>query len=80
MFSYSFFQKKKNQTKETLSATIICTINYKNVNLLRQYIGITRKVLPRRITKFVSKDHRSITKAIYQSRFVCIMPFNWVTR
>jgi large subunit ribosomal protein L20 len=73
------FKKKKNQTKETLPATTLCTINYKNVNLLRQYIGTTRKILPRRITKLTSKDHRIITKAIYQSRFSCFLPSVWVT-
>jgi ribosomal protein S18 len=80
MFSSRFFQKKEIQKKETLPTTTICSINYKNINLLRQYIGTTRKILPRRITKLTAKDHRAITKSILNSRFVCFLPSVWTTR
>ena len=56
------------------------TVNYKNVNLLRRYIGISGKILPRRITNLTAKEHRSIAKAIRQSRRVRLLPFVWLTR
>jgi small subunit ribosomal protein S18 len=57
----------------------IFIINYKNVGLLRRYIGITGKILPRRITKLKTKEHRIIAKAIRQARRVGLLPFVWLT-
>jgi small subunit ribosomal protein S18 len=65
--------------KESLPSTLLYSIEYKNVNLLRRYIGITGKILPRRITKLTAKEHRSIAKAIRQARRVGLLPFVWLT-
>jgi small subunit ribosomal protein S18 len=56
------------------------TINYKNVNLLRLYIGTTGKILPRRVTGLTAKEHRSIVKAIRRARSVGTIPFVWLTQ
>jgi small subunit ribosomal protein S18 len=64
--------------KATLPETLFYTINYKNVNLLRRYIGMTGKILPRRITNLTAKEHRSVAKAIRQSRRVGLLPFVWL--
>jgi small subunit ribosomal protein S18 len=56
------------------------TISYKNVNLLRQYIGVTGKIIPRRFTKLTNKEHRSIARAIRRSRSVGLLPFVWLTQ
>jgi small subunit ribosomal protein S18 len=54
-------------------------IDYKNVNLLRRYIGITGKILPRRVTKLTASEHRRVAKAIRQARRVGLLPFVWLT-
>lgn len=55
------------------------TINYKNINLLRHYIGFTGKILPRRVTKLNAKEHRTVVKAIRRARRVGLLPFVWLT-
>lgn len=65
--------------KKTLPSSFSFTINYKNINLLRRYIGITGKILPRRLTKLTAKEHRAITKAIRRARRVGLLPFVWLT-
>ena len=59
----------------TLPPIFSYIINYKNVNLLRRYIGITGKILPRRVTKLTVKEQRVMAKAIRRSRRVGFMPF-----
>jgi ribosomal protein S18 len=53
-------------------------IDYKNVNLLRRYIGITGKILPRRITKLTAREHRLVAKSIRRARRVGLLPFVWL--
>ena len=65
--------------KSSLPSTLPYTINYKNVHLLRRYIGITGKILPRYTTKLTAKEHRSIAKAIRQARRIGLLPFVWLT-
>ena len=38
-------------------------IDYKNIVLLRNFINIQGKILPRRLTKVTAKQHRYITKS-----------------
>jgi small subunit ribosomal protein S18 len=64
--------------KATLPRTPKYTISYKNVNLLRNYIGVTGKILPRQITKLTAKEHRTITKEIRRAREIGILPFVWI--
>jgi small subunit ribosomal protein S18 len=63
----------------TLPATLAYTINYKNVALLRRYIGITGKILPRRVNGLTAKQHRARARAIRQARVAGRLPFVWLT-
>merc|ERR1712078_488654 len=65
--------------KSFLPSTLPFTINYKNVYLLRRYLGITGKILPRHTTKLTAKEHRAIAKAIRQARRIGLLPFVWLT-
>ena len=71
---YLIFRRRISPEKK-----LLYTINYKNINLLRHYVGFTGKILPRRVTKLTAKDHRAITKAIRQARRVGLLPFVWLT-
>jgi large subunit ribosomal protein L20 len=71
----SFYQKRKRKTTHTAFI-----INYKNVGLLRRFIGTTGKIIPRRITKLPAPEHRAIAKAIRQARRVGFLPFVWFKR
>nr|YP_009032753.1 ribosomal protein S18 [Euglenaformis proxima]AGL12019.1 ribosomal protein S18 [Euglenaformis proxima] len=50
-------------------------IDYKNVYLLRKFITIQGKIIPRNINKLSSKQHRFIMKAVKKSRIIGILPF-----
>ncbi len=63
----------------TLPTTLPYTIDYKNVALLRRYIGITGKILPRRVNGLTAKQHRARSRAIRQARVAGRLPFVWLT-
>ena len=48
---------------------------YKNVKLLKKYLSISGKILPRKITKLTRKDQRSLKKAIKTARILGLLPF-----
>nr|YP_009105787.1 ribosomal protein S18 [Koliella corcontica]AIT94523.1 ribosomal protein S18 [Koliella corcontica] len=51
------------------------TIDYKNIILLRKFITIEGKILPRRINGLNAKQQRYIAKAIKNARMVGLLPF-----
>jgi small subunit ribosomal protein S18 len=51
------------------------TIDYKNVVLLRRYISVEGKILPRRITGLTSKQQRYMSLAIKNARIMTLLPF-----
>jgi len=53
----------------------IIVINYKNIFLLRKYISIEGKILPKRLTNLSSKQQRNMAKAIKRARIMSFLPF-----
>jgi small subunit ribosomal protein S18 len=51
------------------------TIDYKNLDLLSEYITETGKIVPSRITGTDAKYQRQLTTAIKQARFIALLPF-----
>lgn len=39
-------------------------IDYKNIYLLRKFVTIQGKILPRHLTKITAKQHRFLVKAV----------------
>jgi small subunit ribosomal protein S18 len=50
-------------------------INYKNVALLRRYIGTKGQIIPRSSTNLSAKENRSISKAIRRARSAGLLPY-----
>nr|ALP86098.1 ribosomal protein S18 [Phacus orbicularis] len=50
-------------------------IDYKNIYLLRKFITIQGKILPKQMTKLKSKQQRLLTKSFKQSRIIGLLPF-----
>nr|YP_010700474.1 ribosomal protein S18 [Strombomonas costata]WCH63614.1 ribosomal protein S18 [Strombomonas costata] len=50
-------------------------IDYKNIYLLRKFITVQGKILPRRLTKLTAKQHRFISKSFKKSRIIGLLPF-----
>ena len=50
-------------------------VNYKNIFLLRKYISIEGKILPKRLTRLNAKQQRAISKSIKTARILGFLPF-----
>ena len=51
-------------------------IDYKNLDLLGEYITETGKIVPSRITGTPAKYQRQLSTAIKQARYVALLPFS----
>ncbi len=50
-------------------------IDYKDVNLLKNYISETGKIVPSRITGISARAQRQLAKAIKHARFLGLLPY-----
>ncbi len=50
-------------------------IDYKDLELLRQYITETGKIVPSRITAVSAKKQRELARAIKRARNLALLPF-----
>jgi small subunit ribosomal protein S18 len=50
-------------------------IDYKDINLLKQYITETGKIVPSRITGTKAKYQRQLSTAIKRARYLSLLPY-----
>lgn len=50
-------------------------IDYKDIDILKDFIGENGKIIPARITGTKSGYQRQLSEAIKRSRFLALMPF-----
>ncbi|WP_343154761.1 30S ribosomal protein S18 [Buchnera aphidicola (Pseudoregma panicola)] len=50
-------------------------IDYKDINLLKNYITENGKIVPSRITGTKSKYQRKLSKAIKKARYLSLLPY-----
>jgi small subunit ribosomal protein S18 len=65
--------KKKKGCPFTTSG--IEKIDYKDIDLLKQFITERGKILPRRITGISQHHQRALSLAIKRARYVALLPF-----
>jgi small subunit ribosomal protein S18 len=53
----------------------ITQIDYKDVNLLREYVGESGKIVPSRITGTKARYQRQLATAVKQARFLALLPY-----
>ncbi len=53
----------------------ITEIDYKDLNLLKQYISESAKIVPSRITGTSARYQRQLAKAIKRARFLALLPY-----
>jgi small subunit ribosomal protein S18 len=63
-------RKKPNRINEEESG-----IDYKDLDLLKEYISETGKIIPSRITGVSAKQQRELCRAIKRARMVALMPY-----
>ena len=53
----------------------ISEIDYKDLNVLKQYIGESGKIVPSRITGTKAKYQRQLATAVKRARFLALLPY-----
>jgi len=57
------------------TAEDITEIDYKDLNILKQYVGESGKIVPSRITGTKAKYQRQLATAIKRARFLALLPY-----
>ena len=68
-----FFRRKKFCR---FTAEGVAEIDYKDLNLLRQYITETGKIVPSRITGTKARYQRQLSIAVQHARFLLLLPYS----
>jgi small subunit ribosomal protein S18 len=68
-----FFRRKKFCR---FTAEGVVEIDYKDLNLLRQYITETGKIVPSRITGTKARYQRQLAVAVQHARFLSLIPYS----
>lgn len=53
----------------------ITEIDYKDVDLLKQFITETGKIVPSRVTGTSAKYQRQLARAIKRARYIALLPY-----
>lgn len=69
--SVYFRRKKMNR----FAAEGASEIDYKDINLLKNYLSETGKIVPSRITGVQTRFQRQLAKAIKHARFIGLLPY-----
>jgi len=57
------------------TAENIVEIDYKDLNILKQYIGESGKIVPSRITGTKARYQRQLATAVKRARFLSLLPY-----
>lgn len=68
-----FFRRKKYCR---FTAEGIKHIDYKDLNLLKQYVSETGKIVPSRITGTSARYQRQLADAVKRARFLALLPYS----
>ena len=67
-----YFRRKKYCR---FTAEGITEIDYKDLNLLKQFVSESGKIVPSRITGTSAKYQRQLATAIKRARFLALLPY-----
>ena len=68
-----FFRRRKYCR---FSAEGIKEIDYKDLNLLKQYVSESGKIVPSRITGTSARYQRQLADAVKRARFLALLPYS----
>ena len=71
--SSSFYRRRKYCR---FTAEGIKEIDYKDIDLLKQYITETGKIVPSRITGTKANYQRQLARAVKRARFLALLPYS----
>ena len=58
------------------SAEGVAEIDYKDLNLLKQYVSESGKIVPSRITGTSAKYQRQLADAVKRARYLALLPYS----
>ena len=61
--------------KHPLNAAKVTTVDYKDINLLRQFISDRGKIRSRRVTGLTPQQQRQVAVAVKNAREMALLPF-----
>lgn len=53
----------------------VIEIDYKDLNVLKQYVGESGKIVPSRITGTKARYQRQLATAVKRARFLALLPY-----
>lgn len=68
-----FFRRRKFCR---FSAEGVKEIDYKDLNLLKQYVSESGKIVPSRITGTSARYQRQLAEAVKRARFLALLPYS----
>ena len=68
-----FFRRRKFCR---FTAEGITEIDYKDLNLLKQYVSESGKIVPRRITGTSARYQRQLADAVKRARYLALLPYS----
>ena len=68
----NYFRRKKNAALKADGSSII---DYKDLDLLRDYIMESGRIVPSRITGASARYQRQISTAIKRARYLALLPY-----
>lgn len=68
-------EKKSEDKGDKKGRRDMMHFDYKNVELLKEYINPHARILSRRRSLLTSRDQRQLANAIKRSRFMALMPY-----
>lgn len=68
-------QKKRIKNKKCVFCEQNLTPDYKEVEVLRQFISERGKIIPRSRTGVCAKHQRKVTREIKRARYLALLPF-----
>lgn len=67
----SFYRRKTSRFTQGSAATV----DYKDINTLKEYITESGKIVPSRITGASAKHQRLLANAIKRARYMALLPY-----
>ena len=68
-------EKSRRPKKNPLKAAGIETVDYKDLNTLRQFISDRGKIRSRRVTGLTPRQQRQVATAVKNAREMALLPF-----
>jgi small subunit ribosomal protein S18 len=74
---------KKNPSRQLFKRRKFCRftaekipeVDYKDINILKEFIGENGKLIPARITGTKSRYQRQLSTAVKRARFLALLPY-----